>query len=402
MANLVAIFPGDVFAAKAFPDLHAWLRARPQATLLHLPTELDDLALAGLDGTYTSFSHMATAAARRCIPAQRQVCVLATARNEGLYLLEWIAHHRSIGVQAFFIYSNDNTDGSNALLAALAQAGVITWIDSDLAAGRAAQPKAYGHALGMLPNILDYRWTLIIDLDEFLVLDAARFASIGEYIDWQEVRPVDAIALNWLVYGSCGENAWQPAPLGARFTRRLPWLDPHVKTIVRTNQAMHSRPHHPVADLHHPLLTRNASGAVHVFKDGPSFSAAPEVGTAWINHYFLKSADEFLWKFSRNRGDYALMRETTPAAIDPAFLEMFMSQHHSANVTPDDRILAVSARTATELAALMSLPGVPAAMDVVEERYQEGLMRLKSMIWSSPAFQVPGTPHAQFASLLTP
>jgi hypothetical protein len=402
LASLAAIFPGDVFAATAFPDLHAWLATRPRAGLLHVPTELDDLAVIGLDGVYSSFSHMATTAARRCIPMQRQICVLATARNEGLYLLEWIAHHRSIGVEGFFLYSNDNTDGSDTLLAALAQAGVITWINSDLAAGRAAQPKAYGHALGMLPNILDYRWTLIIDLDEFLVLDAARFASVGEYIDWQEVRPVDAIALNWLVYGSCGENAWRRAPLGARFTRRLPWMDPHVKTIVRTSQAMHSRPHHPVSDIHHPLLTRNASGAVHIAKDSPSFSAAPEAHTAWINHYFLKSADEFLWKFSRNRGDYALVRETTPSAIDPTFLEMFASQHHSANVTPDDRILAFSTRMAAELAGLMSLPGVPAAMGFVEERYREGVGRLKSMIQASPAFQASGTPHARFASLLIP
>ena len=113
-------------------------------------------------------------------------------------MLEWIAHHRAIGVDTIFLYTNDNSDGSDELLEALARSGMIVWLKNDVQPGAAAQAKAYGHALSVLPDPLDYRWALIIDLDEFFVFEPTLFRSLREYIAWQETRPVDAIAFNWL------------------------------------------------------------------------------------------------------------------------------------------------------------------------------------------------------------
>ena len=61
---------------------------------------------------------------------------MTAVRNEGLYLVEWLAYHRQLGVDAFFIYANDNDDGSDALLAALSRAGVVNWIREHDRAGR--------------------------------------------------------------------------------------------------------------------------------------------------------------------------------------------------------------------------------------------------------------------------
>ena len=400
IARFAATFPADIFAATALPGLQAWLGTRPRTVRAHIASELDGLAVAGLAGRNVSFGHLCNTYARRCIPARKDVCVLATARNEGPYLLEWIAYHRSIGVDGFFIYSNDNSDGSDALLSALAEARAITWTSSDVRAGGSAQPKAYGHALGISPDILDYRWVLIIDLDEFFVFDRARFASINDYIAWQEARPVDAIALNWMVFGSNGEDRWRDAPLLSRFTRRLPWLDPHVKTLARANQIMQSRPHHPAIDARQAPVTRDAAGLPHLTVNGPSFSAEPEGKTAWINHYFLKSAEEFLWKFSRNRGDHALVREFDPGMIDQSFLEMFVSQHRSPNVVMDDRIQACGARQAEHLDQLRVLPGVAEASRLIHGRYGEMIGQLKATAMALPLFRQPGTPHADLAGFL--
>ena len=46
-------------------------------------------------------------------------------RNEGVYALEWLAYHQSLGIDEFFIYSNNNDEGSDALLKRLSGAGVI-------------------------------------------------------------------------------------------------------------------------------------------------------------------------------------------------------------------------------------------------------------------------------------
>ena len=202
---------------------------------MQLPPEWDFLAEAGLNGRTITAAHTLSAAARASVPPRRPVCVVATARNEGLYLLEWIAYHHLVGAEALFIYSNDNSDGSDDLLRALALSGEITWIENHLDVGRGAQPKAYGHAFSVLPGVLDYRWSLVIDLDEFFSFDVGRFRSLPDYIAWQETQRVDAISLNWLVYGSGGASAWSNGPMVERFTKRLPWIDPHIKSLSRTN-----------------------------------------------------------------------------------------------------------------------------------------------------------------------
>ncbi len=400
VANLAATFPDDTYATSALPALHNWIGSRSKSSGTHITSKLDGLSVAGLDGHYVSFPHMCNAYARRCVPPRHDVCILATARNEGLYLLEWIAYHRSIGVDGFFIYSNDNNDESDRLLSVLAQAGVITWVNSEVRAGGSAQPKAYGHALGVAPEILDYRWVLIIDLDEFFAFDGSRFKSINEYIAWQEARPVDAIALNWLVYGSNGEANWRDAPLMTRFTRRLPWLDPHIKTLARTNKIMQSRPHHPVLDARHGLLTRDAAGRPHVSANGPSFSAEPEATTAWINHYFLKSAEEFLWKFSRNRGDHAVVRDVDPAAIEQTFLDMFVSQHESPHIVLDDRILSCGSSRGEHLEALRQLPGVAEATQAIQRRYHEAIGKLKAGLGKMPLFHKPDSSAQKLARFI--
>ena len=46
-----------------------------------------------------------------------------TVRNEGAFLLEWLAHHKGIGFTDFLVFSNDCDDGTDAMLDRLARDG---------------------------------------------------------------------------------------------------------------------------------------------------------------------------------------------------------------------------------------------------------------------------------------
>ncbi len=52
----------------------------------------------------------------------RAVAVL-TVRNEGSFLIEWLAHHRACGFSDFLVFSNDCTDGTDLMLDRLAALG---------------------------------------------------------------------------------------------------------------------------------------------------------------------------------------------------------------------------------------------------------------------------------------
>ncbi|MBL4556550.1 MAG: glycosyltransferase family 2 protein [Rhodobacteraceae bacterium] len=46
-------------------------------------------------------------------------------RDEGPYVLEWLAWHKAIGVTDFVVFTNDCTDGTDALLDRLDAAGEV-------------------------------------------------------------------------------------------------------------------------------------------------------------------------------------------------------------------------------------------------------------------------------------
>ncbi|MFN4129742.1 MAG: glycosyltransferase family 2 protein, partial [Paracoccaceae bacterium] len=55
-------------------------------------------------------------AAPRAASLAGRTAIVTTMKNEGPFILEWIAYHRAIGVDDFLIYTNDCTDGTDTML----------------------------------------------------------------------------------------------------------------------------------------------------------------------------------------------------------------------------------------------------------------------------------------------
>jgi hypothetical protein len=341
--------------------------SEPARGVLDVGTEFDGLQSEGARGEYVSLPQAANVFMRRTVSPRRRACVLATARNEALYIVEWVAHYKAIGFDHLFIYSNDNLDGSDDILAALAAAGEITWIRNRIKSGGAPQLKAYNHALQILPEILDYEWTLVADLDEYLNFNEEIFRSVGEYLSWSSVADVDCIAFNWAVPGSNGESHWRDAPLRRRFpTRNRPQdvgfhYSPLVKSMFRTAKFPVSMPHHPLTFKDERFEFKAASMRPYVFieSEGQGQSAKIDTHNAWVTHYFYKSNEEFLVKFSRSRGDAALVSSVNFDALASGFIKSFMAQARPGY--PDDPRTAFDDRHDLEMERLLAHPGVKAA-----------------------------------------
>lgn len=411
LARFAALQPDNIWARASLPTLAAWNRQResasPRPQKFRLAPALDFLAAAGSNGKFVSASHAFSAFARASIEPRRDICIISTARNEGIYTLEWLAYHLAIGVEEFFFYSNNNDDSSDELLAALADAGVITWIDNRVASGTAAQNKAYGHALGVLPDVLEYRWALIIDLDEFFAFNPVRFSSIKDFLRWHEQREVDAIAVNWKFVGSGGECVWRDAPLMRRFTKLRPEDSRTVKTMFRPRRFIHSHCHFPIEPKNSSCVFRLASGEPHLhlnpFPGLESLAlAASDVGnidSAAIYHYFYKSAEEYMWKFSRNRGDYPASSDVINYSMDVRFLQDFMEQHESTDFVLDDRIECCAPTFDAELAKLLLLPGIAAANTKIQKAFRWRMREVRWAFRSSPAVMETGELGQRFLQL---
>jgi len=411
-AMIAHAFPTDVWARDALPALAAWQRksggtslaradsapvAEPTgSTVRNIGPELDDLGRVGLTGGYSSFAHGCNLRARRLIKPRRKIAMLATARNEGIYLLEWIAYHRCLGVEGFYIYSNDNDDGSDDLLRALAEAGVITWIDNrlDRTTGH-AQFKAYGHALGFMPDILDFEWTLVIDLDELFVLDRGTFPTIGDYCDWQSDRGAESVSISWAFLKSEEIPLRSGLPLSHRNQRLLTERQMGegvrlVKSMSRTNRVCHSEAHVAFTDERSALARFNGAGREHSWHTGargfgysPKFADAVIERPAMVYHYIYKSADEWLWKNARNPGGHAITSNTEIKPMDPARAKSFMTQYEATDLQITRRAALCAPGQVDEIKALKRLPRIAEIDERLRQRYAEKLAMLKTLYGNS-------------------
>ncbi len=272
-------------------------------------------------------------------PYRFELAVCCVAKNEGPYLLEWIAYHRCVGVEHILVFDNDSDDASSTLLSRLAGLGVLEHVPWPTAAGRWPQPTAYAEGLRRLRD--QARWIAFIDLDEFL-----------NPLEGDDVRAVlrdhaDAAGLvvPWRLFGSSGEQERRDDFVIRRFTRRAAAADPlnhAVKTIVRGRFAREIGVHTPV--LSEGCLVDEHGRIVGAFGD-PDHHPVPEARRLVLNHYFGKSRAE--WEVKKRRG-----RADGPGTRTDRVFEV-----HDRNDEPDTRILRHLDAMTAEIARLEALLG---------------------------------------------
>ena len=410
LSRLIDHDPANFWATEAITGLAAWLKARSafvrgaataaaSTARTTIGADFDRLATQGRNGQFVSLSHACNTFARRAVRPRRGACMVMSARNEGIYLLEWIAHHRSIGFEWFFVYSNNNDDRSDELLSTLANAGIITWINSEISPGVPAQDKAYGHAFGMLPDILDFEWALVLDADEFLVPNPARFTSISDFLRWQTRREVDAIAMNWKFIGSNDQIGCLDELMTRRNTRLVDIAligDGYrlIKTIFRPRLMLSSRSHTPVTDERSAYVYRLSTGDLHAYRNNPvgfhadaGFSDNFNAENICIYHYFFKSAEEWLWKSSRNRGDHPMATGISIKSLNNDWIKNFMRQSDAPEQPFVNGMLAYRAKLDHEMSTLLSLPQVASAAALVRSAYRTRLEDVKAAVRASPSMQ---------------
>lgn len=221
---------------------------------------------------------------------RHQLAACAIFRDERPYLREWIEFHRMMGIDHFYLYDNDSTDGGSAEIDPYVAAGVVTLCS---VTGQQKQRDAYIHCIASFRH--EARWIAFIDADEFLFspTGAPLPDVLGGFGD------SSAIAVNWCTFGPSGHQRPPTDLVTASYDRRLPTqhlINRHVKSIVNPRETRGFLNVHlftqagPTVDE----LGRPASGAL---SDDVSFDLLR------INHYWTKSVDECRAKFARGRAD---------------------------------------------------------------------------------------------------
>ncbi len=218
------------------------------------------------------------------------LAVCAIAKNEGPYFKEWIEWHKSKGVEKFYIYDNESSDCTKEVLDPYIKSGIVEYTYFP---GYKVQLTAYDDCLKK--HRIDTRWIALIDLDEFIV--PIKDKTIPDFL--HRFEPFPAVEINWLVYGSGGAKKKTPGTMMERFKQHSQYcniLNRHVKSIVNPRRVFTMIGCHEAARISGRAADSHGNPIKKNFRD-----REPQQDIIRINHYAVKSFEEFLDKQAKGR-----------------------------------------------------------------------------------------------------
>ena len=225
------------------------------------------------------------------------LAIVAIFKNEGRYIKEWLDYHLLAGVDHFYLYDNESNDNYKEIIAPYVKAGLVT---VKYFPGESMQFAVYDDA------VLNYRfhcrYMAFIDLDEF-IFPKNTTGAISATLD---------VAINWQMFGSNGqETADYSRGVLERFTKRAPvdWVVPipnrdipggnaQVKTIANPRRISF------FTSAHFPIYYEGCQSINEIGGVVPNYCNEPVTAEKIaVNHYNVKSYEEFSLKLSKGRAD---------------------------------------------------------------------------------------------------
>ena len=242
-----------------------------------------------------------------------RVLAVMTVRNEGSFLLEWLAHHRACGFTDFLVFSNDCTDGTDTMLDRLQDMGWLTHVRNDGPHDEGPQWAAL-KAADRHPLVKAADWVLFADVDEFVNIHVGD-RTVGALL--AALPRATAIPLTWRLFGNGGVVGYDDRPVTEVFTRAAPavlawpWRAMLFKTLFRNDGSYGKlgvhRPRAPVADRMAAQVWVDGSGEElpEGFRTGRIFSdlGRDHYALVQLNHYALGSMEGYLVKADRGRAN---------------------------------------------------------------------------------------------------
>ncbi|GLS86076.1 hypothetical protein GCM10010873_10500 [Cypionkella aquatica] len=246
-------------------------------------------------------------------PQNLRTMIVTTMKNEGPFLLEWIAYHRAIGVTDFLVYTNDCTDGTDTFLQLLQAKGICEhranpWRQGDVTNPQySALQASEGEAI-----MQNADWSICMDCDEFINIKLGDGTLRTLYT---AMGDANMISMTWRLFGDSGVVDYEDKPIIAQFDRCAPEIirKPHqawgFKTLFRNNDIFRKfgvhRPKGLQPEHWDQIRWLNGSGRPmpqSVLRNGWRSTLAT-YGYDWVqlNHYAVRSVESFLVKRDRGR-----------------------------------------------------------------------------------------------------
>jgi len=248
-----------------------------------------------------------------------RISSVTTMKDEGPFLLEWVAYHRLIGVNDILVFTNDCSDGTDQMLERLDEMGVLRhYPNPAFMTGRTKYHLQVIRYANGLPRLRRSDWVVSLDVDEFICVNAGqgRLEDLFEAAD-----DANMIVMNQHNFGHGGVERFEDRLLIDQFRYAWDKETPYHRRINRrgtktlTHRGANPREWHNHSPVFAPgdvAGVRPVNGSGSPLPPGADLTSdikslqAPHYGfdLVQLNHYALRSVESFLLKLARGNANH--------------------------------------------------------------------------------------------------
>ena len=240
-------------------------------------------------------------------------------KNEGPYVLEWVAYHRMIGFNDIHVFTNHCTDGTDLMLERLDEMGLLRHLPNpSVYTGSAHHHWAMLHYVNTFARLRRSDWVASFDADEFVCVNAGE-GRIENLFD--AIPEAQVITMNQLNHGCAGHKKFRDALQCETFTMSQAETGIYRRPHNRRGTKSLTRGDAPMETLgnHSPVLREGAAEHV-VWTNAGGKRLAPETCAAQVkslpaedvsyehvqlNHFAVRSLEAFLLQKERGNANHA-------------------------------------------------------------------------------------------------
>ncbi|WP_424978114.1 glycosyltransferase family 2 protein [Leisingera sp. S232] len=307
-----------------------------------------------------------------------KTAIVTTMKNEGPFILEWLAYHRMIGVDDFLVYTNDCTDGTDTMLQLLQEKGLVQHRENPFRSTDLKPQHAALQAAEDEPVITGADWLICMDVDEFINIKCGG----GHLSDlFEAVGEANMISMTWRLFGNNDVRDFTGGLITQEFTRcaqevtRKPHQAWGFKTLFRNTGIFKKlgvhRPKGLKPQLWEDIRWVNGSGRDmprEMFRNGwRSSMSTYGYDLVQLNHYAVRSAESFLVKRDRGRVNHV--------DRDQGLSYWFRMNNNAEEERSIQRMIPA---LEAEMARLLADPDIAAAHDYACRKHREKIEELKT------------------------
>ena len=215
-----------------------------------------------------------------------KICLCVIAKNENLYVREFVEHYKKIGYDNIFIYDNNDLNGEHfeEVINDYIESGFVHLIyfrerDAKTRPIFDAYRDCYAR------NNKSYNWLSFYDMDEFLEINE-KYNTIKQFLNSKIFVHCQNIKINWLMSINNDTLYYENKPLQQRI-KTFGYNNPvniHIKSTVRGGLPINywTISHNPHTSTLN-ITSCSSSGKIIQF-DSP-FNQPPDFTNAKLKHY---------------------------------------------------------------------------------------------------------------------